>query len=341
MACASAVAAEPALRFVAVVLPAGSKSKAFRLASESIKAGLSAAARVHGSNNTYPLRVFDVGEGEQESLDAFIEAQSQGAVAVVGPLTRSAVNYLADSATLSIPVLALNNFDEGTLRRHNLYSFGLSIEAEVQQLVRLMRSQQIVAPAVVKAEGPLSQRMQLAFVDAWHSETGREPVVINVHDARQQAAELKSALRDIDAVFFAADGRRASLIRPYLPADCLLYATSQIVSGRSVPFDLNGVRYLEMPWLINPDAPEYAAYARKRAPTSDEERLFAVGVDAWWLAQLLARAEAFEAVDGVSGMLRPGEDGVISRELSVVVASRPAQLPPEPLEASMPAEAAP
>lgn len=50
------------------------------------------------------------------------------------------MNFLADSAELSIPVLALNSFDDATLRRPNLFSFGLSIEFEVQQMVRSMRA---------------------------------------------------------------------------------------------------------------------------------------------------------------------------------------------------------
>lgn len=341
LACASALAAEPAMRFIAVILPAQSKSKAFKLAADSVKAGLNAAAKMHGSHQTYPLRVFDVDESEEATLAAFNQAQGQGAVAVIGPLTRSAVNYLADMADISVPVLALNSFDETTLRRANLYSFGLSIEAEVQQIVQLMRSQKVTAPVVIKAEGPLSSRMQRAFVEAWLAQAGRAVPVIEVRDASQQSREILAGLRGGDAVFFAADGRNASLIRPYVSANYLLYGTSQIATGRTVSVDLAGVHYVDMPWLANPDAPEHAAYRREQTLSGDEERLFAVGVDAWWLAQLLARGERFDAVDGLTGWLRPGQDGVIARELLEVVVTSTIVLPPEQTAASQPASVAP
>ncbi len=339
LAGASAVAAEPAFRFIAVILPAKSQNKAFKLAVDSIKAGLNAADKVHGSYKTYPMRMFDVDEREESTLAAFNQAQSEGAIAVVGPLTRSSVNYLADSADLTIPVLALNSFDRDTLHRPNLYSFGLSIEAEVAQIVREMRNEKVTAPVVLKLENALSGRMQTAFVKAWQSATGIEPTVINVRNAPEQARELQSRLGRADAVFFAMDGRNASMIRPYVPANCQLYGTSQLVIGRTVPVELVGAHYVEMPWLLNPDAPELAAYPRELTRSDDEERLFALGVDAWWLVQLLARGESFSAVDGLTGWLQLHRDGVIVREMVPVQAT--ATAPPDLVDASQPASVVP
>lgn len=337
LAGASAVAAEPAMRYIAVILPAKSQNKAFKLAADSIKAGLKAADKVHGGHKTYPMRVFDVDEREDSTLAAFNQAQSEGAVAVVGPLTRSAVNYLADSADLGVPVLALNSFDQDTLRRPKLYSFGLSIEAEVQQMVREMRSEKVSVPVVLKLENTLSTRMQRAFAEAWRAETGVEPAVISIRNAAEQANELQSRLGKADAVFFAMNGRNASLVRPYLPAHCQLYGTSQVAVGRTVPVDLAGIHYVEMPWLLNPEAPEFAAYPRELNRSDDEERLFALGVDAWWLVQLLARGENFSAVDGLTGWLRLQPDGVIVREMVPVQASAAVALAPPPADASQPA----
>lgn len=332
LASASAAVPEP---FVAVILPAKSNSKAFKLAVDTVKAGLLAAVKVHGSKTSYPLRMFDVGDAEEETLAAFNDAQNQGAAAVIGPLTRSAMNYLTDMGQLSIPVLALNTFDESTLRRANLYSFGLPIETEVQQVVRMMRRQQVVSPVVLKAEGPLSLRMQRAFVDAWRAQSGEEPAVIAVYDAKTQSRDIQLQLKAADAVFFATDGLHASAMRPYLPASIQLYGTSQIVVGRAVPVDLSGVRYVDMPWLANPEAPEYAEYERQRTVSGDEERLFAVGVDAWWLAQLLAKKESFAAVDGLTGWLEPMADGVIHRELTELLAATYV-LPTDAAHASQP-----
>ena len=338
--CASVVAAAPVpAKFVALLLPG--KSKVFKPATDAIKSGVLAAEKVYGGREWPLVRVFETAEAEDEVFSAFNLAKSQGAVAVIGPLTRSAMNYLADSGDLSIPVLALNTFDETTLRRNNLYSFGLSIEAEVQQVVQLMRSQRVASPVVILADGPLSARMQRAFVDGWREATGTEPPVIEVRDARAQSRELQAGLQGTDAVFFAADGRRASQIRPYLPASCVLFATSQIAVGRTVPVDLSGVRYVDMPWLANPDDPEYAAFGRQRAVSSDVERLYALGVDAWWLAQLLADGQPISALDGVTGKLDLVAEGVILRELTVKVAATRGVPPPDVASASQPAAVAP
>lgn len=323
LGCASAAAAEPAASsersgFVALILPG--KSRALRPAVDAIKAGILAAEKSRSSRETWPVKIFDSGDAIEESLALFNEAKSQGAVAVIGPLTRNAVNHLADLADFSVPVLALNSFDETTLRRANLYSFGLSIEAEVEQVVRLMRSRFVVAPLVLVSDGPLSQRMQRAFVETWQQQAGAEPPVVEVYDARQQALELQQRMRDADAVFFAADGRRASRIRPYLPMDKPCFATSQIATGRTLPVDLSGVNYVEIPWLANPDAPEYVLLGRVRGSSSDIERWFAQGVDAWQLAQQLAFGKIPDTQDGLTGRLAPGADGVIARELVAKVA---------------------
>lgn len=316
LSCASVHAAEASSgggRFVALILPG--KSKLLKPAAEAVKAGVLVSARVHGRSEALPVRVFETGDAEEETLAMFNLARSQGAVAVIGPLTRSAMNFLADSAELSIPVLALNSFDDATLRRPNLFSFGLSIEFEVQQMVRLMRAQGVMAPAVVMAEGPLSARMTQAFIEAWSAEGGAMPLQIGVNTPRAQAQWLQEKLAAADAVFFAADGRRASQIRPYLPNHLPCYATSQITVGRVVPVDLSGVHYLEIPWLAELGDPEYARYGRTRSRSADIERLFALGVDAWRLADALARGQPVADLDGLTGRLTLMSDGVVAREM--------------------------
>lgn len=314
--------------FVAVLLPLQSKS--LQSAADAIRAGVLAAEQVYTAGTLLPVRIYETSGNEEEVLSQFNLAKSQGARAVIGPLTRPAMNFLADSADLSIPVLALNSFDGMTLRRNNLYSLSLSIEAEVQQVVRRMRKEQVQAPLVLQTEGPLSQRMQRAFVAEWFRQVGSNPDVLEVWNVKNQTAELASKLAGSDAVFFAADGKHASLIRPYLPSDRSFYATSQIVAGRAVSGDLAGVRYIEVPWLANPDDAEYLAYQRTRTPSNDLERLFALGVDAWRVAQILAAREPLVALNGLSGRIEPGVDGVISRELTEMVASR--YVPPSPLD---------
>jgi outer membrane PBP1 activator LpoA protein len=83
--------------------------------------------------------------------------------------------------------------------------------------------------------------------------------------------------------------------------------------------DLNGIRLLDMPWLIEPDHPAVMVYARPPQPLAAElERLYALGIDAARLAELLLERPLGPAlsVDGVSGRLTLERGNVIARDPS-------------------------
>lgn len=288
-------------------------------------AGVLAAQRVHGSSEGLSVRMFDTGDREEETLAMFNLAKSQGAVAVIGPLTRGAMNFLADTGELTIPVLALNSFDEATLRRPGLFSFNLSIDSEVEQIVSLMRAQGVSAPAVLVMGGALSQRMARNFAKAWGS-GGALPRQIEVREPREMTPALAAQLNGVDGVFFAADGRHAILVRPNLPQGLPCFATSQITIGRAVPPDLAGVHYLEIPWLAEPDRPQFAAYGRTRSVSGDIERLYALGVDAWQLLDRVLRGQGVVDLEGLTGRLNLLPDGSIVRELTPLVAGAPVRI---------------
>jgi len=109
------------------------------------------------------------------------------------------------------------------------------------------------------------------------------------------------------AVFLAADAEKARLIRPYLPNKLPIYATSQIFIGNDdtlTNYDLNAIRFVDMPWLLQADHPAVMVYPRPVQPLSAEhERLYALGIDAFRLIQLLLIGKVADTLplDGVSG----------------------------------------
>jgi outer membrane PBP1 activator LpoA protein len=318
---ASATAAVPAdagQRFIAVLLPLN--SKAFKPAVSQLKAGVLAAEKAYGDGNQPPVRMFDSGEKDEDVLKQYNKAVNEGAAAVIGPLTRSAVNYLADNASFPVPVVALNSFDEQTLRRPNLYSFSLSVEQEAAALAHRLSREGVTKPAVLVATGTLNARMEGGFAAAWQDDAGSAPLLIEVGDSVASYAAVKAKLAEqgVDAIFLAANGRQARKLRPYLGTDWPIYASSQINSGNlasTALVDLTGIRYLEMPWLANADDPLYAVFVRTRTNSADLERLFALGVDAWRVAVALAEPDGHVAVDGLSGVLTVGSGGVIQRDM--------------------------
>ncbi len=329
---------------IALLLP--TKSKSLKPATDQIRAGVLAAERMHGNTDIPPVRLYETTDSEADVLAQLQKAQADGARAVIGPLSKSAVNYIADVAELDIPVLALNSFDGSTLQRANLYSFNLSIEAEAAQLARSIHEGGLTHPVLLQGSGALPPRMVQGFIDGWMRVAGAPPAVIDLADPVAAPATLAALLNDngADAVILATTGKQARLIRPYLGNDRLVFATSQIDTGNlKAALDLAGIRFLDMPWLATPELEEYAAYQRKRMNSTDLERLFALGVDAWRIAAALATGNGEKEWQGVTGQLSIGENGQINRELVLrTVPGRPLALSPATQKAaSEPAAASP
>ena len=95
-------------------------------------------------------------------------------------------------------------------------------------------------------------------------------------------------------------------MRPFLNNNIPVFATSQVNSGRSDPFaniDLNGMRFVEMPWLVQPDHPAVMVYPHPAGITAELERLYALGIDAFRVAAALLEAPRRLSLDGVTGRL--------------------------------------
>jgi uncharacterized protein len=78
-------------------------------------------------------------------------------------------------------------------------------------------------------------------------------------------------------------------------------------AGALTNIDLENVKFLEMPWFAEKDHLAVMAYSRpSEALSVDYERLYALGIDAWRLAQVIADPEArrnMQPLDGVTGKL--------------------------------------
>jgi len=88
-----------------------------------------------------------------------------------------------------------------------------------------------------------------------------------------------------------------------------VYSTSQIFSGNTntlTNYDLADVRFVDMPWMLQPDHPAVMIYPRiVPALTPDMERLYALGIDAYRLLQVLFEHNPANTLplDGVTGKI--------------------------------------
>lgn len=295
-------ASEKPVPHVALLLPL--KSATFGAAADAVQQGFLAAAGFEATNpQILPVRVYGTFEESGDIVTLYRRAIAAGARAVVGPLTRNGVATLAAEPDIPVPTLALNLADVQAAEK--LYFFGMAVEAEARQVAQLARQDGFRQALVITTGTPLSNRLQLAFEDEWRRSGGEQLHAIEYSGDTTVLAPL-AELPDT-AVFFAIDAEKARLIRPYLPNKLPIYATSQVFTGNDDTlrnYDLNGVRFVDMPWLLRPDHPAVMIYPRAVPPLpADRERLYALGIDAFRLIQLLLNGQlnATLPLDGVSG----------------------------------------
>jgi outer membrane PBP1 activator LpoA protein len=170
------------------------------------------------------------------------------------------------------------------------------------------------AAIVVTSSSPLAKRAQEAFEREWSRAAG-EIRRLPYNGNPESAALLRERLAATrgDMVFLALEETDARAVRPYISAMLPVFATSLSVNPRADPvvnLDLQGVRYGEMPWFVQPDHPAVMVYPPRPNVSVDQERLFAFGIDAFRLATQIARGEADRPLDGVTGRitLEPGRN---------------------------------
>ncbi len=288
---------------IALLLPL--KSADFQAAAEALRLGFMTARERDGNKLSVTIRGTDA-SGEQILLE-YEAAVRAGAKVVVGPLTRSGVSAIAASNRVSVPTLALNYPEAQPKMPAKLYGFGLSVELEARQVAVQAWDDGIRQMLVVSAASPLARRASQAFAEGFRTLGGRILDTLEFTPASDLLV-LKQmvAKSDADGLFLAADVEQARLARPFMSNVLPTYATSLLHSGRAEPLanvDLNGIRFVEMPWLVQPDHPAVMSYARLDSLGPELQRFFALGIDAYRLAAEIMLNRGRINLDGVTGRL--------------------------------------
>jgi len=324
---------------VGVLLPLD--SSAFGAAAAAVKRGLETAARL-GTGPGIDLAIYATTEDPENIMAGYQQALAEAPRLILGPLTRSGVTALMQRLQPAVPVLALNVPEHDTPLPEGCFAFSLQVETEARQVAAMAFADGRRSALTLVDERPLAQRAQRAFADRFVREGGR---IVGQFVFRNTVPDLM-ALREAatggqcDAVFLALAAAHARFVRSYVQGPAQIYATSRILEGqpdRLRDADLNGVRFVAMPWLLQPDHPAVMVYAGADAQAqaaSDMERLYAFGIDAYRLATALVAGTdlAREPLDGVTGRIFLGPDRHFVRELTpaqfvdgraVPLASRP------------------
>ena len=307
---------------IALLLPLD--SSAFARHADAVRNGFFAAATVQGST-PLPVRLYTTGDDPQQVTEGYLKALGAGARVVVGPLTRSGVTAIAESVMVMVPTLALNVPETRVDPLPDFYTLSLQVEAEARQVAQLAWQDGRRNALTVIGDTPLLKRIHQAFVEEFTRLGGNHvaayPFALDPEGLRRIKKAADTALEEetADMAFLALDLTRARLSRGYL-STLALYATSQINPGNVGPlvgFDLAGVRFLDMPWLLLPEHPAVMVYPRSDYRDILElDRFHALGIDAFRIALALLAGQPDIALDGVTGRLSMGRDRHIVRGLT-------------------------
>ncbi len=290
---------------IALLLPV--QSPIFGASADAVRRGFMAA--INPKRPALPVKVYSNFDENAGVVAIYRQAIANGARAVVGPLTRNGVIALAAEQDIPVPTLALNIVEGQPAKQ--LYFFGMAVEAEARQVAQLAIKQGLHQAIIITDHSQLSQRLQSAFEEEWSGQANATDRGILREIEFNGDPSVFADIADITdtMVFLAADARKARLIRPYLPNKLPIYATSQIFVGNDkslTNYDLNGIRFVDMPWLLQPDHPAVMVYPRADPPLPiDQERLYALGIDSSRLIQLLLDGKAASSLplDGVTGQI--------------------------------------
>lgn len=339
-------------RQIALLLPLSGRAEAAGIA---VRDGFLGAYYEQGASLRPRLRIYDV--AARDAPSSYLQAIADGSDFVVGPLTREEVSGLASLADGRATTLALNFLPDGVVVPERFYQFALSPEDEARQVARRAIADGHMAGLALVPRSDWGRRVQSAFAAEFAAAGGQ---LLDQADYAPDTADFNELLQkllrttgqrgstpraDAQFIFVAAQPLHGRLIRTQLRfnyASALpVYATSDIYDPAGTSnVDLDGVIFLDMPWVLDPYGPAMTAResAERAWPddrTGQRGRLHAFGYDAFRLVGELRRLRGRTStpLPGLTGRLAVDGEGRVHRELdwAQVVDGRPVLLPPPAL----------
>ncbi|WP_312244552.1 penicillin-binding protein activator [Stutzerimonas nitrititolerans] len=307
---------------------------------------LAAHLQAHPEGSELQIELYD--STRLGSLDAFYrQAQAAGVQLVVGPLEKNLVRQLSEKDELPITTLALNYSDAGQTTPPQLFQFGLAAEDEAREVARRAWADGHRRAIALTPRGEWGARVLDAFRRSWEEAGGTLVAAQGLAEPVEMANQIASILQirngesrsqstggsatqptrrqDVDFLFLAATPQQAQQVKPTLifqyAGDLPVYATSHLHAAnenRSQYLDLEGIRFAETPWLLDPQLPLRQQVERQWPQAGGSlGRLYAMGADAYLLAPRLNQLLALPGtqLEGMSGVLTLNPAQRIERQL--------------------------
>ncbi len=306
---------------IALMLPL--QSRDFARASEVLKEEFQAAAKLQTENPPY-VKIYPLANEGEALANAYQKAIKAGARCVVGGITRDGATTLATAGIdKSIPTIALNEVDPSIFLSKNFYTISLSIDDEARQLAQQIINEGYTHIALLIGPSSLSKRVTAAFEQGYSRLGGSVAIKLPLSRNAAEYPKYKGYLQDADAVLIIGEAHVAKQVMPYIGKDLPIFATSQIYEGKNSSIgtnvDLQDVHFFDIPWLVDPSHVAVAVYPHNPKATSSElERLYALGIDAYRLAEIMTTRGTINNpvwLDGVTGTISLRDGHRFKRQL--------------------------
>jgi outer membrane PBP1 activator LpoA protein len=290
-------------------------------AAQAVEAGVLAAHAYAGLHLT--VNVINTPDTPEALLRTYHTASATHDL-IIGPMSRKGVDVIVRQGRVILPTIALAH-PEGVQQpvnaRAGVLMMGLPVEEEARYLAHWMQESATNGYALVLyTDVAWQQRAAHAWMMQAKKLGLRVAALQLPHTGYvlQQAA-LQAAYRKMGAdrpgqLFCALDVHQTEQVRTVFGMAMPVYGTSHLNPfivdrnyGQTYPL-LEGARLLDIPWQL-PDSsavvqryPPPQGYFGAR-PTVNQRRLYALGIDAYRIAQEVAQGRNGFDLDGVTGKL--------------------------------------
>ncbi|MBW5405467.1 penicillin-binding protein activator [Morganella morganii] len=299
------------------------------------------------SRTVTDVKIYDTDSRPLATLLA--QAQADGMDLIVGPLLKGDVATLA-TANTPLNILALNELDT-PIARPNVCYFSLSPEDEARNAAQFIRQDNKTAPLVLTPDNNFGRRIAQSFADEWQKNGGGvvlhqtfsgnpgssvsltgvpvQPSSQPVPQPEGTVVQPQPVSGDVDSVYIIATSDQLTYIKPMLefatsargrPAFYAGSRSNKAGTGKDFQFEMEGLKLTDIPLIAGGNPQLLTQAAGKFGNDYTRVRLYAMGMDAWRLANQFGDMQSHTLrMNGASGDITVTDNCTVYRHLPWLV----------------------
>lgn len=299
------------------------------------------------SRTVTDVKIYDTDSKPLATLLA--QAQADGMDLIVGPLLKGDVATLA-TANTPLNILALNELDT-PIARPNVCYFSLSPEDEARNAAQFIRQDNKTAPLVLTPDNSFGRRIAQSFADEWQKNgggvvlhqtfSGNPGSSLSLTGVPVQPSSPAAAQPDgtvvqpqpvsggVDSVYIISTSDQLIYIKPALefatsargrPAFYASSRSNKAGTGKDFQFEMEGLKLTDIPLIAGGNPQLLSQAAGKFGNDYTRVRLYAMGMDAWRLANQFGDMQRHTLrMNGASGDITVTDNCTVYRHLPWLV----------------------